>query len=41
VEAADQDTEIALTGVSCRQQFCHFTPRQPRHAIEILRDAVR
>jgi anaerobic glycerol-3-phosphate dehydrogenase C subunit len=41
VEAADKDTEIAITGVSCRQQIGHFTHRQPRHAIEILRDAVR
>ncbi|MEZ5393478.1 MAG: hypothetical protein R2724_11530 [Bryobacterales bacterium] len=41
VEAADADTEIAITGVSCRQQIGHFTQRQPRHAIEILRDAIR
>ncbi len=41
VEAADTDTEIAVTGVSCRQQIGHFTKRKPRHAIEILRDAVR
>ena len=40
VEAAGADTEIAVTGVSCRQQIGHFTSRQPRHAVEILREAV-
>ena len=41
VEAADSETEIAVTGVSCRQQISHFTKRRPRHVIEILRDAAR
>ena len=40
VEAAPVETEIAVTGVSCRQQISHFTDRTPRHAVEILRDAV-
>ena len=41
VEAASPDTEIAVTGVSCRQQISHFTERRPRHVLEILRDAAR
>lgn len=41
VEAAGSDTEIAVTGVSCRQQISHFTARRPRHVIEILRDAAQ
>jgi Fe-S oxidoreductase len=41
VEAAGNETEIAVTGVSCRQQIAHFTKRRPRHVIEILRDAAR
>jgi hypothetical protein len=27
--------------VSCRQQIGHFTDREPRHAIEILADALK
>jgi FAD/FMN-containing dehydrogenase/Fe-S oxidoreductase len=40
VENAAPDTEIAITGVSCRQQIGHFTSRRPRHAIEVLADAL-
>ena len=40
VEAADAETEIAVTGVSCRQQIAHFTARTPRHVLEILRDRL-
>jgi len=40
VEGADSETEIAITGVSCRQQIAHFTARKPRHVVEILRDAL-
>ena len=40
VEAADGETEIAVSGVSCRQQIEHFTSRRPRHTAEILRDAI-
>ena len=40
VQAASPDTEIVITGVSCRQQIGHFTGRQPRHAVEVLREAV-
>jgi FAD/FMN-containing dehydrogenase/Fe-S oxidoreductase len=41
VEAASPDTVIAITGVSCRQQIGHFTSRKPRHAIEIVADALK
>ncbi|HEY7466741.1 MAG TPA: heterodisulfide reductase-related iron-sulfur binding cluster, partial [Dehalococcoidia bacterium] len=41
VEAASSATEIAITGVSCRQQIGHFTSRKPRHATEILADALK
>ena len=41
VEAADAATAIAVTGVSCRQQIGHFTARRPRHAAELLADALR
>ena len=40
VEEVANETEIAVTGVSCRQQISHFTDRTPRHVVEILRDAV-
>ena len=40
VEAKGYDWEIAVTGVSCRQQLEHGTSRRPRHLIEVLRDAV-
>jgi Fe-S oxidoreductase len=40
VETADAATEIAVTGVSCRQQIDHFTRRTPRHVVEVLRDAL-
>ena len=40
VEKAGDDTEIAVSGVSCRQQIDHFTRRTPRHVVEVLRDAL-
>ena len=41
VEAAGPDTEVAVSGVSCRQQIGHFTGRRPKHVVEVLRDALR
>ena len=41
VDAASADTEIAITGVSCRQQLDHFTDRRPRHVVELLAEALR
>lgn len=40
VEAAGEDTEIVVTGVSCRQQIGHFTKRRPRHVAEVLAKAL-
>ena len=40
VEQAAPAAEIAVTGVSCRQQISHFTHRKPRHVVEILRSAL-
>lgn len=40
VEAAAPDDEIAVSGVSCRQQIAQFTHRIPRHIVEILADAI-
>ena len=40
VESRGSDWEIAVMGISCRQQVEHGTGRQPRHLIEVLRDAV-
>ena len=40
VNAASPDTEIVITGVSCRQQIAHFSSRIPRHAVEVLREAL-
>ena len=33
--------QVAVTGMSCRQQIDHFTSRQPRHVVEYLADALR
>ena len=41
VDAAADGTQIAVTGVSCRQQIGHFTRREPRHVAELLADALR
>ncbi len=41
LESAATDTVIAITGVSCRQQIGHFTSRTPRHAIELVADALK
>ncbi len=40
VKAADRDTVIAATGVSCRQQIAHGTGRHARHPVELIRAAV-
>ena len=41
VKAKDEDWEVAVMGVSCRQQIEHGTGRPARHLVEVLRDAVR
>ena len=40
VKAAPSGTEVLVTGVSCRQQIAHFAGGRPRHAIELLADAL-
>ena len=40
VQAKGEDWEVAVTGVSCRQQIEHGTGRKARHLVEVLRDAL-
>ncbi len=41
VRAAGADTEIALTGTSCRDQVAHATGRRVHHPIELLAEALK
>src|SRR5258708_6030780 len=40
IRAEPNDTIIAATGVSCRQQIAHGTGRSARHPLEIVRQAL-
>ena len=40
VESKGPDWEVAVMGVSCRQQIEHATGRRARHLVEVLRDAL-
>ena len=40
VNAKGDDWEVAVTGVSCRQQIEQGAGRKARHVVEILRDAL-
>ena len=40
VESKGPDWEVAVMGVSCRQQIEHATGRKARHLVEVLRDAL-
>ena len=40
VNGKGEDWEVAVTGVSCRQQVEDGTGRKARHLVEILRDAL-
>jgi len=40
IREANADTEIATSGVSCREQIGFNTPRESRHVVEILADAL-
>ena len=40
VESKSHDWEIAVTGISCRQQLEHGTTRRPQHLIELLHTAL-
>ena len=41
VESKSEDWEVAVTGISCRQQIEHGTRKKARHLVEVLRDAIR
>lgn len=42
IEAEDKKgVDVAISGVSCRQQIDHFTSKRPRHVVEYLADALR
>ncbi|MBI5878606.1 MAG: FAD-binding protein [Chloroflexi bacterium] len=40
VRAQSPDTEIAVSGVSCRQQVEHGTGRKPKHWIEVMAESL-
>ena len=40
VEAKGEEFDIAVMGISCRQQIEHATGRNARHLVEVLRDAI-
>lgn len=40
INGSDEQYEIAVMGVSCRQQVEHGTTRHPRHLAEVLLDAL-
>ena len=40
IEAKGPEWEVAVMGISCRQQVEHGTGRQARHLAEVLRDAL-
>ena len=40
IRAKDDDWEVAVMGVSCRQQIEHGTGRPTRHLVEVLRDSL-
>jgi len=40
VRQASQETVIAVSGVSCRQQIEHFTGKRPRQIAEVLADQI-
>ena len=41
VRAEPEDTVVAATGVSCRQQIQHGTERAALHPVELVRSALR
>ena len=40
VRATTPEAEIAITGVSCREQIGYGTGRPARHLVEVLADAL-
>jgi Fe-S oxidoreductase len=41
VRAQAPDTEIVVSGVSCRQQIEHGTGRNTRHWVEVLAENIK
>ena len=41
VRGKGAEWEVAVTGISCRQQIDHGTSRRVKHLVEVLRDAVK
>ena len=40
IRSAPPDAQVAITGVSCRQQIGHFSASAPRHVAEYLAEAL-
>jgi Fe-S oxidoreductase len=40
IRSEPEDTVLAATGVSCRQQIAHGTGRRARHPLELVREAA-
>ena len=40
INAKGPEWEVAVMGISCRQQVEHGTGRRARHLVEVLRDAL-
>ncbi len=40
INAKDESWEVAVMGISCRQQVADGTGRKARHLVEVLRDAL-
>jgi Fe-S oxidoreductase len=41
INEKDGDFEVAVAGVSCREQVKQGTGKEARHLIEVLADAIR
>ncbi|MGH2551697.1 MAG: hypothetical protein ACRDHN_20110, partial [Thermomicrobiales bacterium] len=41
VESVNQQTIVAVAGVSCRQQIEHFTDRRTQHIAEVLASRIK
>jgi FAD/FMN-containing dehydrogenase/Fe-S oxidoreductase len=40
VSSSDEECEVVINGISCRQQIQHGTGRKPRHLAEVLAEAL-
>ena len=42
IEAADKrEWNVAISGISCREQIDHFTSKSPKHVVEYLAAALK